>query len=350
MFSYNDLTSLHLEITNRCQASCPMCSRNYHGGQDNLNLKETDWLFKDFTSIVNPILSQLSSITFCGNFGDPVVNNDLQLMTNMLKSTNIAVDIHTNGSLRNKKYWQVFPKYLPKNHRIVFAIDGLNDTHKLYRIGTDFNKVLDNAKAFIQAGGIAEWCFIKFKHNEHQVEAARALAKTHGFKYFSEKDSSRFNFEKRFPVLNKNNEVEYYLEPPTINRVKYFDVQNLDNVKPLIDNSEINCYAKHKGEIYIDAHKNIMPCCFLAAIPYDYYRKGDILQNAKDVIKIQYKNLISELGNTSATQGIQAVVESSSFQSVWKKYWTINKLWTCARTCGTTFDKPNDQIQSYHEL
>lgn len=39
MFNFQDLKQVHLEITTRCQASCPMCSRNYHGGLDNPNLK-----------------------------------------------------------------------------------------------------------------------------------------------------------------------------------------------------------------------------------------------------------------------------------------------------------------------
>ena len=42
MFSFSDLENIHLEITNRCQASCPMCSRNYHGGLENPLIKNKD--------------------------------------------------------------------------------------------------------------------------------------------------------------------------------------------------------------------------------------------------------------------------------------------------------------------
>lgn len=350
MFAYSDLTSLHLEITNRCQAACPMCSRNYHGGVDNPYIKSNDWNILDFKTIVVPVLDQIKTINFCGNFGDPLLNNDLQLMTGLLTNSAIHVDVHTNGSLRNKKWWKAFPKHLPKSHRVVFALDGLADTHSLYRIGTDFNRILDNAKTFINAGGIAEWCFIKFKHNQHQVAAAEALAKSHGFKYFSVKDSSRFNFEKKFPVYNSQGVTDYYLESADTTEVKFFDVSNLNSVAKLIDTTEISCYAKHKGELYIDAYKNIFPCCFLASIPYDYYTKADTLSKPKDVIKKQYLQLIDDLGNTNAMQSIRTVLESKNFQQCWTKYWTINKLWTCARTCGNTFNRPNDQIQSYREL
>jgi DNA-3-methyladenine glycosylase I len=32
----------------------------------------------------------------------------------------------------------------------VFGIDGLADTHSIYRVGTDYHKIIENAKAFIK--------------------------------------------------------------------------------------------------------------------------------------------------------------------------------------------------------
>ena len=46
------------------------------------------------------------------------------------------------------------------------------------------------------------WLFIRFKHNEHQVEDARKLASEMGFFKFELKDTRRFVVDK-FPVLNK---------------------------------------------------------------------------------------------------------------------------------------------------
>jgi MoaA/NifB/PqqE/SkfB family radical SAM enzyme len=85
MFALADLKSLHLEITNRCQAACPMCSRNHHGGLDNILMKNSDWSLKDFQNIVLPVADQLIKINFCGNFGDPLLNINLQLMTDLIK-------------------------------------------------------------------------------------------------------------------------------------------------------------------------------------------------------------------------------------------------------------------------
>ena len=38
IYKYEDVRAIHLEITEKCQAACPMCDRNIHGGKDNPNL------------------------------------------------------------------------------------------------------------------------------------------------------------------------------------------------------------------------------------------------------------------------------------------------------------------------
>lgn len=349
MFSFNELENIHLEITNRCQASCPMCSRNFHGGLNNPLIVENDWTIDDFKKILTEsVLHQLKGFYFCGNFGDPIINNDLVEMCKYSTSVNpnLYIRIHTNGSARNTDWWKSLAKALPTEHNVIFAIDGLEDTHSKYRIGTDFNKIIENAKAFIRAGGKAEWAFIKFKHNEHQLHAAEALAKTHGFSRFTHKDSSRFVATDKFEVLNKQGQIEYYLEPPTGSKITYITQEVIDKYKDIVDSSEIDCYVKKTKEIYIDAYKNIMPCCFLASIPYNYSNSTDVAKNIKIEIKNQYTSLVKDLGNTNALENsIQDVINSDTWQSVWNKYWNEQKLITCARTCGVNkLSKPKDQF------
>ena len=40
---------------------------------------------------------------------------------------------------------------------------------------------MENAQAFINAGGRARWDYIAFAHNEHQIDEARQLAEDMGF-------------------------------------------------------------------------------------------------------------------------------------------------------------------------
>lgn len=349
MFNFDQLENIHLEITNRCQASCPMCSRNYHGGLENPLIKNQDWTINDFKHILNSeVLNQINGFYFCGNFGDPIINNDLAEMCSYATGVNpsLEIRIHTNGGARSKDWWKKLAKVLPNKHCVIFAIDGLEDTHSLYRIGTDFNKVLENAKAFINAGGTAEWAFIKFKHNEHQQLACEAVATEHGFARFTCKDSARFVATNKFEVLDKKGQLEYYLEPPTGSNITLITQDVIDNYKDIVDASEIDCIVLKQKEIYITAQRNIMPCCFLASTPYNYIHPNELAKDIRQKIKSQYSSLITDLGNTNALDhSIKDIIDSNSWQTVWHKYWNTHKLITCARTCGVNkLSKPKDQF------
>jgi MoaA/NifB/PqqE/SkfB family radical SAM enzyme len=355
MFKYSQLENIHLEITNRCQAACPMCSRNIHGGLENPLIKNKDWTVNDFKHILNiEVLQQLKGFYFCGNFGDPIINNDLIDMCEYSTQVNpdLYIRIHTNGGARSKDWWKKLAKALPPAHNVIFAIDGLEDTHSLYRVGTRFNKVLENARAFINAGGTAEWAFIKFKHNEHQLLACEALAKEHGFARFTYKDSARFVATEQFPVYNENGDTVRYLEPPTGSKINLITQDVIDNYKDVVSASEIECYVAQTKEIYIDAYKKIMPCCFLASTPYNYFTPDDSTMPVREEIKSQYSSLINDLGNTYALErSIKEVIDSTAWQTVWNKYWGEQKLITCARTCGVNkLSKPKDQFIEKVEL
>lgn len=354
MFKFTDLDSVHLEITNNCQAKCPMCSRNYHGGLKNPLIKINEWSLEDFKAIFNKeLLTQIKSIYFCGNFGDPIINNDLSEMCGYAKNINpnLQIRIHTNGGARSKEWWETLVNNLPENHIVVFGIDGLEDTHSLYRIGTKYEQIIENAKTFINSGGKAEWVFIKFKHNEHQVNEARKRAKQIGFNLFTVKNSTRF-LQEDFPVLDKDGETQYRLEPPTNNEVALITPDMIKKYRSWVDESKIDCYVKKNKEIYIDAYKRVFPCCFLALTPYNYAKLNDLTYSVRQDIKAQYYKLIESLGGIESLDavkvGVKNIISSNAWQSVWDYYWNEDKLIVCARTCGVNkknnISKPKDQF------
>jgi len=355
MFKFNQLENIHFEITNRCQASCPMCSRNYHGGVDNPLIKNQDWTINDFKKIANQeVLLQLKGFYFCGNFGDPIINDDLIDMIEYASTINpkLNIRVHTNASAINSAWWKKLARSLPPTHNVIFAIDGLEDTHSLYRIGTSYAKIIDNARSFIAAGGTAEWCFIKFKHNEHQVDEAKRRAKEIGFNLFTVKNSSRFIGSPKFEVLDNGGNITRYLEPPTNSKVDYISDDVVKNYKEVLASAEIDCYVKHSKEVYIDAYKNLFPCCFLASAPYNYSKSTDLIAPIRNEILNQYHDLVNTLGGIDRlnliNNELKSVVESEEWQTAWEHYWNSNKLITCARTCGKlkniSIPKPKDQF------
>lgn len=354
MFLFQDLKQIHLEITNNCQASCPMCTRNINGGLENPLIKTENWSLERYKSIISEeVIQQVSMIYFCGNYGDPLLNNDLLSMIDYTvgMKEDICIRIHTNGSLRSKHWWKKLAQSLPINHSVIFAIDGLEDTHSLYRIGTDFNKIIENAKSFVSSGGRAEWAYLRFKHNEHQVDEAKMKANQIGFETFVMKDSSRWVLDTKFPVYDNNKNITHYLEPSQWSQLKFIDKKVLDNYKKIIKDTEIDCYALKTKEIYITAQGLVFPCCWLAMIPYlPIDHEHELIFIRKEILN-QYYQLVESLGGNNAIdaekRSIKEIINSQEYQTVWDNYWHDDKLITCVRSCGKIPDimsTPRDQF------
>lgn len=357
MFSFNQIRTIQIEITNRCQADCPMCLRNIHGGIENPNLVAADWSLEQFKNTFNiEVLNQIFGISFCGDFGDPIINSNLVEMCRYAGEVNpeVRITISTNGSAQTTSWWESLAKALPKYHKIIFAIDGLEDTHSLYRIGTNYNTIIKNATAFIQAGGIAEWMFIRFKHNEHQVEAARDLSKELGFSSFSTKDSKRFG--KQFPVLDRQGNTTYYIEPPTNSNIKPVEFIHLKDYKDWKIN--ISCFTVDTKELYIDAHGHLMPCCLIGSFleaNYDVelYKKYGLIDETSITgiareVQLEIFDTIRELGGLDALDSKQHSIKDIMSTEVWQtlihKKWETHSSSVCKILCGGSFIKISDQI------
>ena len=76
----------------------------------------------------------------CGNLGDPIVAKDTLEIFKYLRENNdnMLLHMHTNGSGRSVKWWTELASL---NVFVIFGIDGLGDTHSLYRINTNWDKL-----------------------------------------------------------------------------------------------------------------------------------------------------------------------------------------------------------------
>lgn len=341
MYTYTEIKELHVELSSNCQASCPMCARNHHGGIENPKIKISNLSTDDFKKIIIPSLSkQLEHIIFSGNFGDPSMNDDLPQISEYLKShnSNIQIDLHTNGSLRNIAWWERLATILPKNSVVHFAIDGLADTHSLYRIGTDYNKIIKNAQAFINKGGNARWVFIKFKHNEHQIEEAKRISKELGFNSFQEKQSARFIGQPYFDVYDKEGNVTHRLESPTEQNLIFIDRKTVENYKEIFKTATIECAVKKNKSIYLDSLGYIWPCCFVGQVPYINTYPNQLVHNFQTNSYTAFNNLIERFGGIKNfncnNKTISEIVDSFEWQTIWDETFVSNPLPACTRACG----------------
>lgn len=156
---YN-ITQVHIEPTQKCQASCPMCDRNKNGGEVNQYLTNADLSLADVKKIMpKSFVRQLKHIYFCGNHGDPIFAPECLEIMEWFREVNpkISLGITTNGGARTVDWWE---KLAGVVNQVIFSVDGLEDTNHLYRQGVSWDKVEENMEAFCDAGGTALWTFL----------------------------------------------------------------------------------------------------------------------------------------------------------------------------------------------
>jgi len=270
MISLNDINAIEFGITNRCNAGCPLCARhNYGTSQLHDNIKKLNNLdFEFFKKITDGLGAYSKNINadFVGTIGDCVMHPEVLEIATYASQKYNKIEIHTNGSARSKEFWTALGK-LP-NLKIVFSIDGLEDTHHLYRINTDYNKILQNAKTYIDAGGYAIWKFIKFQHNEHQVEEAKSIAKSLNFQKFKSIASARWALPSvTVSATEYKNKINKNKDTVTLNPSSDADVTM---IKKYQDRSfqldSINCRTISEGLLYIDEYGKLWPCCYFNSV------------------------------------------------------------------------------------
>ena len=243
LYSLPDIKQIHLELTDKCNAGCPQCPRYIdHGSKLNPYLPLDEITLDQFKKwFPRPIISNIERVYACGNYGDPIMARDTLEIFQYIRynSPECGIAMHTNGSARSREWWTDLAKLMTCNIRTdatIFSIDGLEDTNHLYRRGTDFNKIINNAKIFIDAGGLAKWDFIVFRHNEHQVEDARQIAKELGFINFNVKRTTRWPmFDEdglgMCPVRDKTGQITHYLRQPLNDSYQHDNVDTLKNTE-----------------------------------------------------------------------------------------------------------------------
>lgn len=357
--TFDTVRDMHVEITNRCNAACPMCARNYFGGKTKEDLILDEWSKTDINNIFNSQFPNLENVMFCGTHGDPcVAKESLYAIERIKDTTNATVEFYSNASLRTPEWWTELGRMMQdkkpdhwhyrKNDLAIFSIDGLADTNHLYRKGTDFEKIMANAEAYLAAGGIARWDFIVFKHNEHQVDEAEALAKKMGFKQFRIRKTSRFDYSPDGPdkwrVNNKNGETEYYLEPPSeeYRNLESDKWSNIDDVEKYFNETQIDCLYKNEFKrIYVNAYASVFPCCYIGNDIYP--GKNKIYTDSRNKIFDKWGDSFNSLRQHSWQEILNHPWLAEELESSWSKDLANGKLMRCARTCGKGYSPIKSQ-------
>lgn len=348
MYSYSDIKQVHLEVTSYCNASCPQCPRNMGGGILSPNLALKHLSLADCKHIF-PVdfVAQLNYIFLCGNYGDPIMASETIEILDYFREANpnIKLGIHTNASGRNQSWWERLAKVVSF---CKFSIDGLEDTNFMYRRHTEWHKIMNSAKWFIEAGGIAIWDFLVFRHNQHQVEEAYELSKNMGFARFNIKKTSRFydpnaQFEDfKSDVKNHASAIVYSIEPPDDPRYANAMIKQLPKLiktneafEAYLESTSIRCGAVVEKQIYVSAEGLVFPCCYLGNI----YGANQSF-NEKQLCEILDTLPQKKYTLSAKKQTIPEIIAGDYFQKIvpesWKKKTMAEgRIYACAKNCGT---------------
>jgi len=360
MYRYEDIRQVHLEITQRCQAACPMCDRNENGGKDNRWITNAELSLSDCKKIFEPeFIEQLKTMYMCGNLGDPIVARDTLEVFEYFRYYNrdMWLSMNTNAGAKNEDWWREVAKVYGRMGTVIFSVDGLADTNHLYRQHVVWDIVERNMRAFIEAGGRARWDFIVFGHNEHQVDEARELADKWGVERFQVKKSGRF-FDARSKAKDehqaKNRKGQ---ETQLLQKPKKAEHQNLalakqkeiektyGGMREYYDKCNIACKVAKDGNIFITAEGLLMPCCWTAGRMYKWWHKDYRVEQIWDFIdRAGGKEGIDVINNN-----LKDVMAGGLLQDI-ESSWSIDgldngKLGVCSMKCGTEFDPFGAQFE-----
>jgi radical SAM protein with 4Fe4S-binding SPASM domain len=236
-----------------CNLHCPFCAvggDSYTSPKYLMKLEE----FKRIMDMVGRYLFQVELY----QYGEPLINPAIYQMIEYAKKkyyvyTRISTNLNISGEENAEKLVASGLDYL------TLSIDGASqETYSRYRVGGDFNKVLENLNLIIAAKNALKsqspklvWQFLLFRHNEHEVEKAKALAEKMGLIFSLMPASIRPEEKDWFP--SREAVERYGLE----GAVEYKG----DNVGPKVEGPRICKWLW--THLIVDSNGSVSPCCRL---------------------------------------------------------------------------------------
>ena len=325
-----------IELTTKCNARCPGCSRTVDG-ETHPNLKITEINFDEFENIFPPIFVRQRHFGFSGVFGDPCMAKDLlPICEYLLQHGAERVYVDTNGGMQTQAFWSSLSNisaFYDKKLTVNFNVDGYESTNHIYRVNVNWNKLVDNMRAYSSGSGRAVWQYIEFDHNSADVEDAKQLSKQLGF-YFQLRKSTR-NITPWISTVKTKNKISTHKITTTKQHSQAKEqIKIIDQIKNLqtVRFDDVNCRLIHQRHAYISHDQKLWPCCWY----------GDMYSN--NVLETEGYNKLRELEqiygvdwNCLKNNSIDKIVEHNYYKQVLQQSWDpshnlhINK---CIIHCG----------------
>lgn len=331
----------HLELTDKCNAGCPMCGRTdaMNGCRpDPRKVRKIELTLDDLRRhFTGDFCRRVGEVQLGGSLGDALAARDCLQIVEHLTGHGVRVVLSTNGSLRTPAWWRRLAQAMRRTGSILeLHVDGLADTNPLYRVNTDFAKIMENARAYLAAEATADWYYILFRHNEHQVEEARDLARQMGFRDFVLIDTIRFGRTARFDYVLPNGECRS-LEPPTRRAADFGATLRTASTQPeetglgaappgskaaraAAGIGGIRCKAQALNRPYIAADGYVSACCWV--------------EHSTDERDLRAASGRPETDFSIHHRPLVEILHDEPFASFYEQAWQAGAQPICQRKCG----------------
>jgi len=277
------MVDLHIEPTSRCTLACPRCERTTFinkFGNNNFSIQDLD-INKFFNFIDVPV----RHINVCGNLGDPIYHRDFLSLIKLSKQKCESVGITTNGSRKNKQWWEKLVSLLDSKDIINFSIDGTPENFTKYRVNGDWNSIKDGIEVCVKSNVKIIWKYIPFAFNINDIEYTKDLAYKLGMDEFVLMPSERWNNGSDYLRPHKN----------------FFGSKHKAKQQFKIDSEslEIDPRCKNNTKHYIAADGTYTPCCDTKH--YNFYYKSEWYKNKMTIKDNKLSECIRRFSNFYAT-------------------------------------------------
>ena len=295
--------SISFEPTTSCNLRCPECPSGLRAFT-----RPTGMLQKDFfTETIDDLHKELLYLIFYFQ-GEPYLNTSFLDMVKYASEKGIYTATSTNAHyLTDEAAKKTVESGLD---RLIISIDGTTqEAYKQYRVGGNLDKVLEGAKNIVkwkkELNSKTPFVFFQFlvvKHNEHQIEDIKRIAKEIGV------DEVRFKSAQVYDYENDPNQ----LIPVNEKYSRY--KRNADGSFKAKNKFANRCWKLwHANVITWDGL--VVPCCFDKDA---MHRLGNLKNESFKEIwqNDNYKQFRSEL--MKSRKNIDICANCSEGESVWK--------------------------------
>ena len=241
--------SISIEPTTSCNLRCPECPSGLRSFTRDTGMLDPEF----FRHTIDQVHRDLVYLTFYFQ-GEPFLNPHFSEMIKYASEKKIYTSTSTNAHFLND---ETARKTVESGlDRLVISIDGTTqETYAQYRIGGSLEKVLDGTRTLVRWKHKLKsktphliFQFLVVKHNEHQLDELKVLAKETGVDEVAFKTAQVYEYEHGNNLIPANEKYSRYR-------------QNKDGTWTVKNKLLNHCWRMwHSCVITWDG--KIVPCCF----------------------------------------------------------------------------------------